>query len=237
MYKLPENWITTGLIDFEFKSYELLGYLQHVNKKFERTMLYPELGNVVKHYNDLVQFKNKKEKTESQFPKRIQSFDLKNMDLKYDHGLQQHEKLLEIDSIIEFAIPKLFSTYQLGNEIYTELEDKISITPIGLIPLDLKYGYIFLTNGPKPYTDIFEYELFEIHHSYDNLMALKTNYINTTKLSLKKTYEYIKLELIHKRKVNRPVASYLIETKEIIPYRESFSPLAKRKLMKVIRSN
>jgi len=153
----------------------------------------------------------------------------------YVSSFEKNEKIKEIEIILDFAIPKLYESYQIGNEVYAELEDKISVTHIGLIPLDLKYGYIFLTNGPKPYTEIFEYKLFEIHHSYDDLLALKTNYISTTKLSILKTYEYLKLELIRNSKAKRPMASYLIESKEVIPYSESFSPLAKRKLMEVIR--
>ncbi len=235
MSNLSENWITSGLIDFEYKSYELLGYLQHVNKKFCDEMLYPELSHVVKHYNNLVTFKNKKEKTEKQFSKYMKSLDLENLDVVYESAFEKNEKIQEIESIIDFAIPKLFNAYKTGNELYEELEDKISVTPIGLIPLDLKYGYLFLTNGPKPLTDIYEYQLYEMHSSYDNYLALKTNYISTTKLSIVKTYEHLKLQLLHKRKAKKPMASYLIESKVSIPYLESFSPLAKRKLMQVIQ--
>jgi hypothetical protein len=41
MEKLKENWLTEGLIDFEYKKYVLLAYLKSVKESFSRVELYP----------------------------------------------------------------------------------------------------------------------------------------------------------------------------------------------------
>ena len=53
MENLKDNWLTEGLIDFEYKKYQLLGYLQKVKDSFNRVELYPFLSDLVFHYRNL----------------------------------------------------------------------------------------------------------------------------------------------------------------------------------------
>ncbi len=43
MDKLKDNWLTDGLIDYEFKKYQLLAYFKQVKESFQRIELYPYL--------------------------------------------------------------------------------------------------------------------------------------------------------------------------------------------------
>ncbi|MCR6719499.1 MAG: hypothetical protein NVV59_04220 [Chitinophagaceae bacterium] len=61
MKKLSETWFAEGYIDFELKKYTLLAYLQEVGKYFNENKLYPQLADVVFHYNNLVAFREKQE--------------------------------------------------------------------------------------------------------------------------------------------------------------------------------
>ena len=45
MATLSENWITENHIDFEYKKYVLLGYLQKVKEHFNEQKLYPNFYN------------------------------------------------------------------------------------------------------------------------------------------------------------------------------------------------
>ena len=53
MKNLSENWITEGWVDFEYKKYVLLAYLQHVESQVKEGKLYPPLGELVQHYSKL----------------------------------------------------------------------------------------------------------------------------------------------------------------------------------------
>jgi len=47
------NWFIEGSIDFEYKKYILLDYLQEINRHFDKSKLYPNLTDLVFHYNNL----------------------------------------------------------------------------------------------------------------------------------------------------------------------------------------
>jgi hypothetical protein len=52
MDKLKDNWLTDGLIDFEYKKYQLLAYFKNVKESFQRVELYPFLGDMIFHYRN-----------------------------------------------------------------------------------------------------------------------------------------------------------------------------------------
>ena len=67
MKQLSETWFAEGYIDFELKKYTLLAYLQEINKHFNENKLYPQLGDVVFHYNNLVAFRENKKFLQEHF--------------------------------------------------------------------------------------------------------------------------------------------------------------------------
>ena len=60
MKQLSETWFAEGRIDFELKKYTLLAYLQQVNQYFTESKLYPQLSDVIFHYNNLQALKENK---------------------------------------------------------------------------------------------------------------------------------------------------------------------------------
>ena len=60
METLSKNWITENHIDFEYKKYVLLAYLQNVSDNFSDHRLYPFLSDLVEHYRSLKILKDNK---------------------------------------------------------------------------------------------------------------------------------------------------------------------------------
>ena len=60
MDQLKENWLTEGLVDFEYKKYLLLAYLKKVKESFTRMELYPFLSDLVFHHRNLMAIKENK---------------------------------------------------------------------------------------------------------------------------------------------------------------------------------
>ena len=60
MKQLSETWFVEGYIDFELKKYTLLAYLQQINKYFNENKLYPQLADLIFHYNNLQALKENK---------------------------------------------------------------------------------------------------------------------------------------------------------------------------------
>ena len=93
MKTLSETWFADGYIDFELKKYTLLAYLQEVNKYFDANKLYPQLADVIFHYNNLVAFRENKKYLQEQFPKKLTGIQLEKLQLLYEQIIEDDEMM------------------------------------------------------------------------------------------------------------------------------------------------
>jgi len=234
MKKLDDNWICNGTIDFEYKKYILLAYLKNIGQRFEENKLYPFLGDIIHHYRNLISLKENKSFVQQAFPKEVSKIDLEKFTLHYESMLDNDEYMQEIQSILNFAIPKLQQQVNNGKEIYEFIEDKIELEPIGIEPLNKEDGYLFLSNGQKSDSQIYEFQLSVFESSHEKFRSLKTNFVCAYKRSLSNTYRNIKLDLIRNYKQMPNPATYLIASRMTFPLSESLLPIAKRRLVAYI---
>jgi hypothetical protein len=124
-------------------------------------------------------------------------------------------------------------TIRSGTEIYEFVEDKLVITPIGLVPLDTNEGYFFLSSGKKNIrTYYYRLSFFEKHD--EKYRSIKTSYIDNYRRSVSNTYENIKANLIRNRGELPNPAVYAVEIDLGFPFDETLLPIAKRSLVKYI---
>src|SRR5437868_257324 len=116
--QLSETWFIEGFIDFELQKYRLLAYLQEVNKYFTEAKLYPQLSDIIFHYNNLVSFRDNKKLLQDQFPKQLNQVNMQNLQLVYEKMLQDSEVMQELEHITNFALSEMKDTIDNGAEIY-----------------------------------------------------------------------------------------------------------------------
>jgi hypothetical protein len=234
MKTLSHTWFAEGFIDFELKKYTLLAYLQEIHKHFDQQKLYPQLADVIMHYNNLLAFKQNKQFLQQQFPKKLTEFDIRQLEVLYQSIIDDDDMMKELEEIIYYAAEKMNSTIRNGTEIYEFVEDKLNIFPVGLIPLETKEGYFLLSDGKVRDTKVYQYSLsiFEKHN--EKYRSIKTEFIADWERSLVNTYEQIKSELIRYRTHLPNPAVYGIETELSFPIEETLLPIAKRSLVKYI---
>ncbi len=78
---LSETWFLEGYVDFELQKYKLLAYLKEVNSHFQLNKLYPQLSDIVLHYNNLISFRDNKKLMQDSFPKQLDSVNLQQLEL------------------------------------------------------------------------------------------------------------------------------------------------------------
>src|SRR5436853_6642842 len=132
MKSLSETWFADGYIDFELKKYTLLAYLQEVNKYFDEHKLYPQLADVIFHYNNLVAFRENKKFLQEQFPKRLTGIQMEKLQLLYEQMIEDDEIMQELESIIHYSVDELRTVITSGTEIYEFIENQLIIFPIGI---------------------------------------------------------------------------------------------------------
>lgn len=147
MKTLSETWFAEGFIDFELKRYTLLAYLQEVAKYFHQQKLYPQLADLVFHYNNLVSFRENKKYLQEKFPKQLTDINMQQLELLYERMISDDELMDELENIINYSAEKMKSAITSGAEIYESVEVSLKIAPLGLIPLETNEGYMFLMNA------------------------------------------------------------------------------------------
>ena len=234
MDKLEQDWLTNGLIDLEYKKYVLLGYLKKVKHAFDKVELYPHMGDLVFHYRNLLSIKENKMLLRESFPKEISPEEFRKLELSYKKMIDDDAVMSELESIIEFAIPKVKDSLKEGSVIFEYVESQCQIEPIGVTPLYSKEGYLFVTQPPQKETQVYRYQMSIFEDAHEQLRSLNTEYIDTVSRSLTTTYENIKLDLMRKFKDLPNPATYLIASKMKFPFTETFMPVAKRLFVKHI---
>src|SRR5579884_3861873 len=129
MKQLSETWFAEGYIDFELKKYTLLAYLQEINKYFNENKLYPQLADLIFHYNNLVAFRENKKYLQEQFPKKLTGVQIEKLQILYEQMIADDELMKELEDIINYSASEMKTTISSGTEIYEFVEENLIITP------------------------------------------------------------------------------------------------------------
>jgi hypothetical protein len=234
---LSETWFIEGFIDFELQKYRLLAYLKEVKKYFEETKLYPQLAEMVFHYNNLIAFRDNKKFLQDQFPKKLDSMNMKKLELVYEHMLADDGVMQELEQIVQYAITEMKDTISKGADIYDFVEKKLQIEPIGIMPLYKNEGYIFIRYGQCSEVRIYTYSITLFEHKNARYKGIKMDYIDIRSKNLVNTYEQIKLDVIRSYRALPNPAVYKVEFPLAVPFNETLLPIAKRVLVKHIEAN
>ncbi|MGC3946605.1 MAG: hypothetical protein QM762_19130 [Chryseolinea sp.] len=234
MEKLSQDWLTQGHIDFEYKKYVLMAYLQTVRKSFGRVELYPFLADLVFHYRNLQALRDNKALLRDSFPKELSLEEIKTLELRYREMINDDTVMSELESIINFSLPQIKDSLQEGSVIYEYVESQCQISPVGVTPLYAKEGYLFVTQPPEKETTIYRYQMSIFEGSQEQLRSLNTQFVERVEKNPANTYERLKLDLVKKFRDLPNPAAFLILARMKFPFTETLMPVAKRLFVKHI---
>lgn len=229
---LSETWFMEGQVDFEMQKYRLLAYLKEVNGYFNQNKLYPQLSDVIFHYNNLVAFRSNKQFLQDQFPRRIDQLNLQKLELMYEEMLADDELMNELESITRYAADKMKKTIDNGAEIYELVEQQTRIEPIGILPLYKDEGYLLLRIGALSEVRAYSYNVTLFEHKDARYRGVRVNYVQSWTGTLVNTYENIKREIIRSFPLLPNPAVFSVETGLTLPLEETLLPIAKRMLVR-----
>lgn len=232
MSRLESNWLTDGLIDFEYKKYVLLSYFKEVRQSFSKTELYPFLSDLVFHYNNILAFKKNKTYLHDKFPQRLNKVDIHKLELIYKKIIEEDEILKEIEDIVTFAIPLFKERLEEGKEIYEFVEKNCELTHVGLMPLYVDEGYFFIEQPNRSNTSVYRYQITVFENSKEPLRGIHTSHIDSFTRGLGETFEGLKLKLTKNLNDLPNPAVFLINSKLHFPKESTLLPVVKRLLVR-----
>ena len=236
MEKLSADWFMEGTLDFEYKKYVLLAWLQHVSREFAEVRLYPSFSDLIFHYNNLSTFREEKRRLAEKFPRRLSEEEFRQMRLLREASVEDPRDMLEIESIIDYALPEIKQHLREGKDIYEYIDDQVQIEPVGLLPLYRREGYIFLRVNPRRHLKVYEYQIVFFENTEANYHGISLSYLDTVALSLVDTPETIKRQLMRGRPQLPNPATYLLYTPQPFPEEAALLPVAKRKMLSYLKA-
>jgi hypothetical protein len=237
MKRLSDDWLTSGWVDFEYKKYLMLSYLKEVKSAFQKMELYPSLGDLVKHYNNLKRIRDNKELLRGNFPGKLEGIDGKNLRLQFKQIIEDDEVMAAIEEIISFAYPKLKEALKEGKEIYDFVEDNCEIHPIGVMPLYTHEGYIFLSMDKDDTVFIHQYQITIFEHIHEKMRGIHSTLIKKVTRGVGETFESIKNSLIRTRTSLPNPATFLFHSRLRVPDEPTLVPVARRMLVRYVTEN
>ncbi|HXB42336.1 MAG TPA: hypothetical protein VNZ49_17485 [Bacteroidia bacterium] len=229
MSSLTKNWLTENHIDFEYKKYVVLAYLQDVQQSYKQNELYPCLAEVIEHYRNLKQLKENSERIKKGLLKELKGIDSQKMELLYAKMETGNDELIqELEQIIDFSIPLFFDKIMDGKKIYDFVEKHLSLNSVGITPLRTTEGYIFISEDEKKEVHVYQYSLSNLESAQEHLRQLITRYIDTYAHTITGTFEKIKTDLISTRKELPNPAVYAINSPISVPFSPTLLPIVKR---------
>jgi hypothetical protein len=124
------------------------------------------------------------------------------------------------------------STIDSGAEIYDFIEQKITIEPVGILPLYKNEGYMLLRYGQYSEVRAYAYNITLFEHKDAKYKGIKVQYVDSWIRSIANTLENIKIEIIKNIRTLPNPAVYSVETDLSVPLDETFLPIAKRMLVR-----
>jgi benzoyl-CoA reductase/2-hydroxyglutaryl-CoA dehydratase subunit BcrC/BadD/HgdB len=234
MKTLSETWFADGYIDFELKKYTLLAYLQEINRYFGENKLYPQLAEVIFHYNNLVAFRENKKFLQERFPKKLSGLQIERLQVLFEQMIEDDDLMRELEEIIDYSAVHMKTAITNGTEIYEFVEEKLTIQPVGIMPLNSKEGYFLLSEGSCHATRVYSFRMSFFEKQEEKYRSIRTEYIDSWQRSISNTYEQIKAELLARNSSLAHPAVYSIETSLKFPVDETLLPVAKRSLVRYI---
>jgi hypothetical protein len=234
MKHLAHNWLTEGLIDYEYKKYLLLAYFKGIKDEFEASKLYPYLSDLIFHYQNLLTVKEHKKLLYERFPQKISQVDFKKLKLQYENLIEDDALMQELEEIISFALPNFKRLLQEGKNLYEYVEQHLEIMPVGISPLYQEEGYMFLHEEILRHIQVYEYQISVFDSADNQYRGIHIHYLETIQKSIFESFENLKINLLRKYEKMPNPATFLVNAKLPYPLEETLLPIAKRVLVRHI---
>lgn len=221
------DWAFRPAFDLELKQYTLLAYLQRVERRFAERKLFPHIADLECHIEELERVRERKNRLARELGTDLLGFDQQT-------GAARRQPLVPdewpavIDEVIAWALPGLAEARRRGVELLEDICDRITLFPVGLMPLDAKAGWLMLRCGGE--ARVYAYDVQPLRLPRDEHMErrVRTRYVTTYSVSLASTYQWIKTDLLRSRPELPNPAVFVFESDLSLPTVETFMPLAKQ---------
>ncbi len=227
---LKENWFLEPVFDFEYKSYQVLGYTQLLEKYFVNRKFYPHLETLMRNIAEISAYSEARANLEKSLEREIERIDIRNKKLIKSPVEDKNGIIAELQGIIEFANKHFNKCFDHANaELAAAIKD-VEITQLGINQSSAHHGLLFFRKPNK--IRVYSYSLRMIMRpGRDGYKDVKTEYLKELTTGMFTNFNDVKWNVIRDGGMNLGTNSYLIETNTELPHFEMLLPVVKNYLI------
>ena len=198
MESLKIETFLTQYTDRETNEYKILNYLKRCKEKFNKNKLYPELAELRMIATKLEAIVEQRNYLKVQLPRKVKGTFVKGNNyecIEDTPGTEDSEQ--KLSDLVDWALPKIYSTIEEGLIIYDFVMQNLSIEPVGEIPAYKDEGYMLIPDNKKSVLLINQYQASATYRSGKQIRVVQTRLLRSIPQALiTKTPEELKEDLI-----------------------------------------
>ncbi len=232
MDRLSKDWIIEPVFDYEYKTYQALGYLHRVSEKFDNGFLFPYLTELKWHCDQLDEYRKAALKFEGSIRTELLGLNLEEYRL-IRKKFNKNEALEMVHRLLEFAGSRFITVYNHGLEEKRNILSHVNISPVGLLyPKRGNTGLFFIEGQPSTRVYEYTYRFVQRPNQDEAYKDVMTTFLGEVDLGMFPNYSDLKLEYIRKSNHRGDVNTYLVETDIELPAFETLVPMVKEFLLR-----
>lgn len=230
---LSTSWASTPTFDLELKRYQLLAFLQRVQRGFDANKVYPYLAELRSRLEDVISLQRSREASKQLREGRLLGCDVRRGRLVKEL-IPDPTQLEVVDTLVAMALPELLHHAGAGEDLRNGLLAGLQLTPVGLQPMYHHEGWILLRDGCE--ARVYSYSIPWVVNTakFDPAMQVRTRYVTSY------TWGPLKHLEDHRQKLNSLgstttwLAAYALESERPLPRMETLLPLGRHLLFQRI---
>ncbi len=231
MANFANNWLFKPHFDYEYKSYQILGYAQRLQFQFTARKFFPYLLELKQQLESLHTFQRHKDVFEASARGEVEKIDLQGLKLVRSAIERDNNFWEEVEAVMNFASENLERCKIQGEEELIKIEEAVSVSEIGLTNYTVPSGCIFFRKPAATRIYSFDVRMVRRPNPDESFKDIKTTYLDEIKTGVVTNYgslkwQYLKSDAAHGQN------AYLVETSAEIPHAETLMPIVKTILLK-----
>lgn len=227
-----DTFIASAGCDYEKSQYTVLNSLRSYRTEFSHNILYPSLKELIDLSTALEQLIEQRNFFQGNLPHDVLGIDLEHQEILYAMFPSDNPDVERVMDLIVWALPQLRKVIEEGTGIYDFVDENISVTSVGVIPMYKQEGYCIVPDHKASLLHFLQYQVSLYSAGDENYRTLKTKVVESfPQLSVHQSPIALKQEFIsHHNELPNP-ATFMCETELDFPFQETILPVVKRKLI------
>jgi hypothetical protein len=172
------SWAASPSFDLELKRYQLMAFLQRVQRGFDAHKIYPYLAELRSRLEDVLSLQRSREASQQLRNGRLIGLDMRRGRLVKE-VTPDPAQLEVVDTLVAMALPELLHHTGAGEDLRSCLLAELRLTPIGLQPMYQHEGWLMLRDGSE--ARVYSYSIPWLVNTaqFDPAMQVRIRYVTS----------------------------------------------------------